>query len=135
MLQQAYIVNIDPKMKMSSGKIAAQVAHGACYYMAEVMCGHLESSVFGDSVESGDRMLARYHKWTEDKVMKKIVLKATEKEIRAMSYNLTVNKNIWCYQIHDLGLTQVPKNSLTCLVVEPLPEEKHKELFGHLKLL
>lgn len=133
MLKQAYIVNEDPEM--TSGKIAAQVAHGACYYMDEVMCDHLESSVFGDSRDEKDRMLIRYHEWTKDKVMKKIVLKASEEEIKAISYNLTVNKNIWCYQVYDLGLTQVPENSLTCLVVEPLPEEKHKELFSHLKLL
>lgn len=133
MLQQAYIVN--QNLKMGKGKIAAQVAHGACYYMVEVMCGHLESSVFGDATKKEDRMLKRYQEWTKNGIMKKIVLKATEEEIKAMSYNLTVNKNIWCYQIHDLGLTQVPENSLTCLVVEPLPEEKHKEFFAHLKLL
>ncbi|MCK4668270.1 hypothetical protein KAU33_16075 [Candidatus Dependentiae bacterium] len=134
MLQQAYIINKDLK-KMTKGKMVAQATHGACYYMSEIMCCHLESSFFGDPTDEKDRMLERYQEWTKDKVMKKIVLKATEEEIRAMSYNLTVNKNIWCYQVHDLGLTQVPENSLTCLVVEPLPEEKHKELFGHLKLL
>ena len=115
MLQQAYIVNKDPGM--TKGKIAAQAAHGACYYMNEVMCAHLESSMFGDSTGEKDRMLTRYQEWTKNKVMKKIVLKASEKEIRAMSYNLTVNKNIWCYQVHDMGLTQVPENTLTCLVV------------------
>ena len=133
MLKQAIIVNQD--LKMDKGKAVVQAGHGICYYMAEINSCYLEMSDFGETGEDEDRMLKRYQEWTKNKVMKKIALKATEKEIRAMSYNLSVNMNIWCYQVHDLGLTQVPENSFTCLVVEPLPEEKHKELFGHLKLL
>jgi len=38
----------------------------------------------------------------------------------------------WTY---DMGLTQIPKNSVTCLVVEPLEEEQCDKLFRHFKLL
>lgn len=133
MLKQAIIINKD--LKMDKGKMVVQACHGACYYMAEVTCCHLEESIFGDTEKGKEKLVKRYQEWTLDKVMKKIALKASEKEIRAMIYNLGVNMNIWCYQVHDLGLTQVPENSLTCLVVEPLPEKKFDELFGHLKLL
>ena len=133
MLKQAIIVNQD--LKMDKGKMVVQAGHGICYYMAEITSCYLEMSDFGEKGEDEDRMLERYQEWTKDKVMKKIALKATEHELRSLSYLLSVNMNIWCYQVHDMGLTQVPENSFTCLVVEPLPEEKHKELFGHLKLL
>ena len=133
MLKQAIIVNRD--LKMDRGKAVVQAGHGICYYMAEITSCYLEAYDFGEREEDEDRMLERYQEWTKDKVMKKIALKATEHEMRTMSYDLTINRNIWCYQVHDMGLTQVPENSYTCLVVEPLPEEKHKELFGHLKLL
>jgi len=133
MLKQAIIINKD--LKMDKGKMVAQACHGMCYYMAEINSSYLETGFFGESGEEEDRMLKRYQEWTKNKVMKKIALKATEQEIKAMSYNLTINRNIWCYQVHDLGLTQVPENSLTCLVVEPLPEEMHNELFGEFKLL
>lgn len=133
MLKQAIIVNQD--LKMDKGKAVVQAGHGICYYMAEITSCYLEMSIFGKNEEDDDKVLKRYQEWTKDKVMKKIALKATEHELRTMSFLLSVNENIWCYQVHDMGLTQVPENSFTCLVVEPLPEEKHKELFGHLKLL
>ena len=133
MLKQAIIVNRD--LKMDRGKAVVQAGHGICYYMAEITSCYLEAYDFGEREEDEDRMLERYQEWTKDKVMKKIALKATEHEMRTMSYDLTINRNIWCYKVHEMGLTQVPENSYTCLVVEPLPEEKHKELFGHLKLL
>lgn len=133
MLKQAIIVN--KNLKMDKGKMVVQAGHGMCYYMAEIISCYLEASNFGESGEDEDRMLKRHQEWTKDKVMKKIALKATEKEMKAMSYHLTINRNIWSYQVHDMGLTQVPENSFTCLVVEPLPEKMYDELFGHLKLL
>ena len=133
MLKQAIIINKD--LKMDKGKMVVQAGHGMCYYMAEITSCYLELADFGERGEDEDRMLERYQEWTKDKVMKKIALKATEHEMRAMSYLLGVNENIWCHQVHDLGLTQVPENSFTCLIVEPLPEKKYRQLFGHLKLL
>jgi peptidyl-tRNA hydrolase len=66
--------------------------------------------------------------------MKKVILKAPHKEIIRLRSVLT-DGNIWSYLVHDRGMTQIPENSLTCMVVEPLEEEKCDELFGHLKLL
>ena len=66
--------------------------------------------------------------------MKKIVFKVTEREIREFDTELGL-KGIWHSTIHDMGLTQVPENSLTGMIVEPLPERTCTELFGDLKLL
>lgn len=129
MLKQAIIVNKD--LGLGKGKMVGQACHGMCYYMEEIALRRIELKCLGEVDDP--RLLERYEAWTADKVMMKIALKATEKEIRALTYLLGSNR--WYHQVHDLGLTQVPKNSLTCLVVEPLPEEEFKDTFGHLKLL
>lgn len=118
-LKQVYIINDD--LKMGKGKIAVQVAHGAIHYMS-----YLNAPYSGGHTE--------YMEWSKDGVMKKIVLKATEGEMWHIIDCL--NKElIWFYGVEDLGLTQVPAGSLTCIVVEPLPEETTKRLFGAYKLL
>ena len=43
--------------------------------------------------------------------------------------------DIWSFPIYDMGLTQVPEKSFTCLVVEPYDEYSLNALFGDLKLL
>lgn len=124
--KQVFIINTD--LGMSKGKIAVQVAHGEVYYIEET-----QNTLFeGDSIAKFDN----YTKWRyeESELMKKIVLKATEKEMTELMLKLKENK-IWSHIVIDMGLTQIPKGSLTCLVVEPLPEEQCNQLFGHLKLL
>jgi len=125
-LKQVFIINSD--LKMRAGKIGVQTAHGATQYMQHV-CDH------GHRAED-DKVYARYVKWfnDEDNLMKKVVLKATEMKLMNITWILKRN-NIWAYPIFDRGLTQVPKDSFTCLVVEPIEEELCKELFGDLKLL
>ena len=122
MLKQIFVINQD--LKMGKGKIAVQVAHGEVYYMNTLM------SRFSD-----DYMNERFSDWfIEDRTMMKVVLKTSEITLYSLFKQLTL-KDIWCKQVHDMGYTQVPKNSFTCLVVEPLPEEQADELFSHLKLL
>ncbi len=122
--KQAIIINSD--LKMSAGKIAVQVAHGEVYYLETVLTP-------GSKKEN--EMTKRYTDWRlrDDQLMKKIVLKATELELKQLTWNM--KNNVWAYPVFDRGLTQVPKNSFTCLVIEPLPEDECDKLFGHLKLL
>ena len=123
MLKQYFLINKD--LKMGTGKIAVQIAHGEVMYMQKVM-------------SKNNRM--KFYKWksetSEDPIgmMKKIVVKSTENEMRDMFMKLH-DLGIWSYLIFDKGLTQVEPNSLTCLVVEPLEESQYKDLFGDLKLL
>lgn len=124
-LKQAFIINSD--LKMGAGKVGVQTAHGATLYMNHV-CDHGHSSE--------DEIYARFLKWftDEENLMKKVVLKATEIEMVNLSWTLK-NKGVWAYPVIDRGLTQVPKDSFTCLVVEPISEEEYDNLFRHLKLL
>jgi PTH2 family peptidyl-tRNA hydrolase len=128
--KQVFLINTD--LKMSVGKIAVQVAHGEVIYM---YAWYDERCRFGFS-----HLKDRYDFWraatSEDPIgmMKKVVLKATESEIRNIYTNLKF-LDIWCYLIYDKGITKILENSLTCIVVEPLEEKQCNILFGDLKLL
>jgi PTH2 family peptidyl-tRNA hydrolase len=118
-LKQVFIINSD--LQMGKGKIAVQAAHGEVYYME-----YLNKEYSGGHTE--------FDAWMKDGVMKKIALKATYFEMRHIMDCLD-KELIWFHGVEDLGLTQVPVNSLTCIIVEPLPEETTERLFGAYKLL
>jgi len=123
-LKQIFVVNSD--LDMGKGKIAGQVAHAAVFYT------HIGAEYRPDNTDRYD-MFIRW-RYEDKELMKKVILKAPHKEIIRLRSVLT-DGNIWSYLVHDRGMTQIPENSLTCMVVEPLEEEKCDELFGHLKLL
>ena len=124
MKKQIFIINSD--LKMGIGKIAVQVAHGEVFY--------LETVLTPGSDNEKERSI-RYADWRlrDNGLMKKVVLKATEKEMQEFTWKL--KGKVWAYPVFDRGLTQVPTDSFTCLVIEPLPEKQCNELFGHLKLV
>lgn len=126
--KQYYIFNSD--LGMGKGKTAGQAAHAAIYYMEEILL-----YVEGQSPEN-ERLFERFVAWRSEEhgLMKKIVVKATETEMKKILCDLAV-KGIEKFAVYDRGLTQIKENSFTCIVVEPLPEEMANELFGHLKLL
>ena len=130
MLRQAILINRN--LKMGLGKICVQVGHAEVMYMKEIK-ERMNNDLITD-------MYYDYYRWCdstpEDPIgmQKKVVLKSTEREIRDMYLRLK-SLNIWCYLIYDKGLTQVPENSLTCLIVEPLEDSKYSELFRDFKLL
>jgi len=131
MLKQVFLINKD--LKMGVGKIAVQVAHGEIMYMQKIM-------VQFPNYNEQPQMVLRFYDWKAETqvdpigMMKKVVLKSTENEMRDYFVKLR-NSNIWCYAIFDKGLTQVAPDSLTCLICEPLEEEQCNILFGDLKLL
>lgn len=126
--KQVFIVNSD--LGMGKGKIAGQVAHAVVYYMEEFLL-FLE----GKAPEN-KKLFERFIAWREEEhgLMKKIVLKATEEEMKKILCELAV-KGIEKFAVYDRGLTQIADGSFTCIIVEPLEEEKCDKLFGHLKLL
>lgn len=123
-LKQTFMINSD--LGMSKGKIPIQVAHGEVLYMDMIKTPNFENT----------EIHARYLRWRyeDNELMKKVAIKATEHEMNQMAAILK-DKGIWAHKVYDRGLTQVPQDSFTCLVVEPISEEQHKELFGDFKLL
>ncbi len=115
---------------MGKGKMIGQAAHAIIYYMDEILL-----YVQGKAPEN-ERLFERFVEWREkdNGAMKKIVLRATEEEMEKIMIDLAT-QGIETFAVHDRGLTQIPENSFTCIVVEPLEEEKYDELFRHLKLL
>lgn len=126
--KQVYIVNSG--LGMGKGKIAGQVAHAAIYYMEELLL-----YVEGLSPENKG-LFERFIAWRKEGygMMKKIVLKSSGDEMQKILCDLTI-KGIEKFAVYDRGLTQIEDGSFTCIVVEPLEEEKCDKLFGHLKLL
>ena len=120
-LKQTFIINSD--LDMGKGKIVGQALHGEVFYMKRILYYH-------------EGNFEAYNRWSHehDGLMKKVVLKAPEEEMNKIISKLN-DKNIWSHKVIDMGLTQISKDSFTCLVVEPLPEEVADELFRHLKLL
>lgn len=126
--KQVFIVNSD--LGMGKGKIAGQVAHAVVYYMEELLL-YLE----GEAPENKD-LYEKFIVWREEEhgLMKKIVLKSSEKEMEKVLCDLAV-RGIEKFAVYDRGLTQIEPGSFTCIIVEPLEEDICDELFGHLKLL
>lgn len=122
-MKQIFVINSD--LKMTAGKLAVQVAHGETYYMQ-----HIKTECRYTNLPSSIEIMQRYNSWLP--LMKKVVLKATEKELRALIWSL--KDKVLAFPVHDAGLTQIPPNSFTCICVEPLEDSIANNLFSHLKL-
>lgn len=111
---QYIIVNSD--LKMSKGKVAAQVAHGA-----------VNAIYFSLALETHDNETRR---WL-DGSHTKIILKATEEQL-----NQIRKKPPSPYApIFDEGRTQIKKGSLTCIAFYPDYKSNFPEEIRTLKLL
>jgi len=136
-LKQVFIINKD--LKMRAGKVAVQVAHGETIYMSEI--SSIKSlAVIHELEDKEGQMLVDFIKWTKDKLMKKIVLKAIQERMLLLigvleTMNEITGRKIWFDIVFDKGLTQVPTDSMTCIVVEPLDEQIADIRFDYLKLL
>ena len=128
LFKQIFIINSD--LKMGKGKIVGQALHAMVYYMDEILL-----YVEGKAPEN-KRLFERFVTWREEDngLMKKIVFKSSEEEMNRILCELAI-RGIEKFAVYDRGLTQIPEGSFTCIIVEPLEEEKCDELFGHLKLL
>ena len=115
-MKQAIVVRSD--LKMSKGKIAAQVAHA--------------------SLSAAD--LARQKKTSWYEVWKeggqaKIVLKAESEELLVGLFQKAKTAGLPASLVEDRGLTQVEPGTVTCLAVGPGPESTVDGVTGKLKLL
>lgn len=134
-LKQIFIIN--KSLKMDKGKIAAQVGHGAILYMLET-CTCTCTSTVHDLKDKNHQMKDDFKEWMKNGLMKKIVLKASQEEMLMIIGTLEAMKDfddIWFNVVLDKGLTQVPVDSMTCIVFEPLDEKEADTRFRYLKLL
>lgn len=124
-----YIV-VNNDLKMGKGKIAAQVGHGvSCVVRLLERCS--KTPIY-------------YREWIRY-FEPKIVLKATQDQMRKISetYNIGYNlggksikeDGLWCFQVIDLGRTQIPSGSFTVLAFRPIKRKEAPEILRSLKLL
>lgn len=111
MYKQAIVVRKD--LNMSSGKVAAQVAHAS----------------IGAWKNAGDRA----RKGWEKDGSKKVVLRVSGLE-HLLELKERAGKLPTCL-IKDAGMTEVPPGTATCLAIGPAAEEEIDRITGSLKLL
>ncbi len=116
MFKQAIIVRKD--LKMSKGKIAAQVAHA--------------------SLSCSIKVMNSKKKWFEIWNMegqKKVILKVKNLEELKKLKKKAVSMKLPHEIIKDRGLTEVKPGTITCMAIGPAPEEILNKITGELKLL
>lgn len=102
-------------MKLSKGKLAAQVAHAS-------LSAFLNANI-----------LAR-RKWLKHG-QKKVILKVSSLD-ELIDIEKKVNKSKLSYSlIKDAGLTHIPPGTITTLGIGPESEDKIDGITGHLKML
>lgn len=116
---QYFLVNSD--VKMSKGKVAAQVAHAETLFMFDLW--HISHNGLGDEHYEW------FNRWFHDGSMTKIVLKAKEEDLRRIS------EECQSYVVIDEGRTEVPFGTMTVVALFPMPKSKAKEIVGEFKLL
>lgn len=114
--KQVIVVRTD--IKMSKGKIAAQVAHAAVTAALEAMKKKPEW----------------FNAWLEEG-QKKVVLKVNSDKELIEIYNKALAMNLPVALIRDMGLTEIPPGTLTTVAIGPAPEDKIDRITGKLKLL
>lgn len=115
--QMMYIV-VNSDLQMSKGKAIAQCCHCVCDVVRRLENQKTEN----------------YRVWMKEG-QKKVVVKATQKQLEALLDEYVNNVFVWCKGVHDAGLTQVPENSLTCVVFCPLDSSQVPDILKKLKLL
>ncbi len=118
--KQVIVVRKD--IKMSCGKISAQVAHGSVTLVLEIL-------------ESNNEL---WRKWLEEWVkegQKKVVLKVDTLDELLEVHRRALELGLPCALIRDAGLTEVPPDTITVVAIGPAPSEIVDRVTGHLKLL
>ncbi len=112
------IIAVRTDLKMSPGKMAAQVAH-ASHSAAEM---------------ARKRKSAWYEAWKREGQKKVVVKVAGEGEILDL-YNEVRNSGLPCYIVNDAGLTELTPGTTTTLGIGPGPNELVDQYTGSLRLL
>jgi PTH2 family peptidyl-tRNA hydrolase len=116
-MEYKLVIVVRDDLKMSGGKLAAQVAHAA------VSC----------ALEAKAKRAAWFSAWYAEG-QRKVVLKAKDvEELRALG-DRAARAGLPKALITDAGLTELPPNTTTCLGIGPAPEEQIDPITGNLPL-
>lgn len=115
-LIQYYIVNSE--LGMSIGKIAGQVAHVAT---------NIVENIFAYKAWEYDAYQL-YKQWKLDYDQKKIILRGKTKDLQKLV-------DLGFPYIRDLGLTEVPEGSLTCVGLGVMWKSEAQQYIKRLQLL
>ena len=105
-------------LKLSSGKLAVQVAH------ASVTC----------AMECRQKHAKWYNHWYREGQKKVVVTTSNLVELKKLEKKAHQNDLIAC-MIQDAGLTEIPEGTITCLGIGPGPNDKIDRITGQLSLL
>lgn len=112
------VIAVRSDLKLSLGKMAAQVAHAA------VNCAMLASK----------KKPEWYREWYREG-QKKVVVRVSD---LSELYDLKAQAEaagLPCSLITDAGHTELPPGTVTCLGIGPAPEEAIDKITGHLRLM
>jgi len=105
-------------LKLSPGKLAAQVAHAA------VAC----------AMETKNKNSKWYHKWQTEGAKKAVVKVDSEKDFYLLKEKAEKLKII-AHIISDAGLTEIPSGTKTVLGIGPAPNNVIDQVTGKLPVL
>jgi PTH2 family peptidyl-tRNA hydrolase len=114
--KQAIVVRND--LKMSTGKIAAQVAHAS----------------LSSAEECRKKNIEWYIKWI-DEGQRKVVLKVPDLQELLKLYDKAKMMKLPVAIIEDAGLTELEPGTVTALGIGPAPSEEIDKVTGSLPLL
>ena len=116
-MEYKLVIVVRDDLKMSGGKLAAQVAHAA------VTC----------ALEAKAKKTKWFSEWYAEG-QRKVVLRAMDlEELRALNDKAS-RAGLPRTLITDAGLTELPPNTTTCLGIGPAPEHEVDLVTGHLPL-
>ena len=116
-MEYKLVIVIRDDLKMTPGKLAAQVAHAA------VSC----------ALEAKAKKAKWFSEWYREG-QRKVVLRAADvEELRSLK-ELAARAGLPIALISDAGLTELPPNTTTCLGIGPAPENMIDPITGSLPL-
>ncbi len=117
-MEYKLVVAVRKDIKLSPGKMAAQVAHAA------VSCALKAKKSKPDWFDA----------WYSEGQRKVVVKVQSEKDLIKLM-NLAEDRRLTTALIVDAGLTEIPPGTVTCLGIGPAPEKNVDEITGNLPLL
>lgn len=111
--KQVIIVRQD--LKLSAGKLCAQVAHA--------------------SLGSFKKVPGKLSAMWDKQGSKKVVLKTEDLKTMVEIYEEAKRAGLACFMVKDAGRTQIPPGTITAVGIGPDDEEKIDKVAGKLKML
>jgi PTH2 family peptidyl-tRNA hydrolase len=118
MFKYKQVIVIREDLKMSPGKLAAQVAHGAV----------------GAAERTRKTQTEWFKNWMKEGQKKVVVKVPGEKELRGLSER-AAKLALPSEFVRDAGLTELPPGTITALAIGPAPNQLMDEVTGKLPLL